>query len=713
MQKITSKIINFYYRHKALSIIVLAVLIGAVIFAHPDIAHAAEDTEDPGKLLRDINLLFAQLMRWSAAIMWPVILMIGSLLDNDLIFGGAMGEKLNEVWVQIRNLVNIAFVLILLAIAVYNVLPIKEEGGLPLAFKTAMPKFLLGLIAVNFSFLAVKVILDFGNVLTGAVFALPHTAGIEESYDLEAKVASVICNTSSKEVPMKPLWCKDKELNDKAKNFFSRLDRSNITIAYAVNFGKAVNLKFIKSDIKDITQLGFNIIFNVTLSVIYAASFVALFLVLLMRIVVLWIVVVLSPLMALTIVLPNLKELGGEGGNFGEKFLNEVIAPIKIGLVLSVGYIMLAAFEADKSRGGTILSSSPLDAVDPNALATDITDLQQLMIAAGMVVILWKGVFDAADKTAAKFITSKINDYGKEFGSWVAKLPTYAQIIPIRGGTETASLAQIFDKLRGDRQKFTDSHGRWSDYRPNEQERQALDLASRGDMENLGKLFKNNPELYKSNHGAEALARAIEGKDKDAARDIRAGRGGDGGEVVEAVEKAKGVDVFKKAYGGAWNVGDVKRAAKDAKKPEEREPEKKPELGTPAGAAKAINEGKLSEADLKSTPLLQSIKAEAYTSYKTEVQFEDLLLEALITTPDPKNNNEPLFNSADSRTAAHQLVAQLEPLKDSADKTAILKIVEDARKKLPSSVVDKAAEVIRNPEIKAEALRKNPTTGAK
>ena len=146
--------------------------------------------------------------------------MTGSLLDNDLIFGGAMGERLLDIWVQIRNLVNIAFVLILLAIAVYNVLGIGEEGGgLPLAFKTAIPKFVLALIAVNFSFLAVKVILDFTNVITGAVFALPTNAITQEKQDFKSEFERTICGTNNDEMPLRPLYCEGNSFNAKAQSF--------------------------------------------------------------------------------------------------------------------------------------------------------------------------------------------------------------------------------------------------------------------------------------------------------------------------------------------------------------------------------------------------------------------------------------------------------------------------------------------------------------
>lgn len=417
-----------------MSLCTVAVVIG---FSHTALAAEADAEESTAKLLTDINTIFNQILRLSSAWLWPVLLMIGSLLDNDLIFGGAMGERLQSIWVQIRNLVNIIFVLVLLAIAVYNVLGLGEEGGtLPLAFKTVMPKFVLALIAVNFSFLAVKVVLDFSNVVTGAVFALPTTV-LSRDVKLDELFEKTVCGITSKEISLKPTFCDGNKINARAKNFFSRLDRSNITLVYAIRFARAPQLKFIRDGLQGIGQLGFNIIFNTVLYVVYALSFIALFLVLLFRLVALWIAVVLSPLLALSIVLPNLKELAGGSGEFQKKFVQSVIAPITIGLVLSVGYIMLDGFEADKSIHGALLSSISINAADPNALPTDISDLQQLMIAIGVIVIVWTGVFGAAKETVAGAATEFIKTHAENFGRFAAKLPTYLQVIPTKRGERT------------------------------------------------------------------------------------------------------------------------------------------------------------------------------------------------------------------------------------------------------------------------------------
>lgn len=437
--------LKFYNQRRKFCLAIVSGLVIAVFFVIPDVAAAQAADPETVKLMNSVNDLVNYILKFSSALLWPVLLMIGSLLDNELIFGGAMGERLLGIWVQVRNIVNIAFVLVLLAVAVYNVLGIGEEGG-PFALKQVLPKFVLALIAVNFSFLAIKVALDFTNVITGAVFALPATASDAEFK--REQIEDMICGTTSEEVPMKGLWCNEKKFNDRAKSMFSRLDRTNVALVYAIKFGNAPQMKFIKDGLKDLSQLGFNILFNMVLYVVYALSFVVLFLVLLSRVVAMWIAVVLSPLLALSIVVPQLKELGGGAGELQQKFVKGAIAPITIGLVLSVGYIMLDGFSADKSIHGALLSSSTLGAIDPNALPTGITDLQQLMVAVGIVVIVWTGVFGAAKDTVAGTVTEMIRSKAVDFGKWTAKLPTFLQAIPTGGKFGKVSIGQLLPTLQ-------------------------------------------------------------------------------------------------------------------------------------------------------------------------------------------------------------------------------------------------------------------------
>ncbi|MEK7145962.1 MAG: hypothetical protein AAB802_02140, partial [Patescibacteria group bacterium] len=128
------------------------------------------------------------------SLLWPVLLLIGDLMDTDLILGPGMEEKLLGIWVEIRNLVNIGFVLVLLAIAFYNVLGLGSEGNL--ALKTALPRLVIGLVLVNFTFLGGRLVVDAANLATTAVFALPASledAGLFDFQKQKATFTGSVC----------------------------------------------------------------------------------------------------------------------------------------------------------------------------------------------------------------------------------------------------------------------------------------------------------------------------------------------------------------------------------------------------------------------------------------------------------------------------------------------------------------------------------------
>ncbi|MDP2643195.1 MAG: hypothetical protein Q8P62_05120 [Candidatus Peregrinibacteria bacterium] len=105
-------------------------------------------------------------------VIWPVLVMSGDLMNNNILFGAGMDERLREIWIPIRNLINLFFVLAMVAIAIYNILGIGDDND-TYSIKQILPKMIIAIIAVNFSFMGIKVFLDGINLLTTSIFALP------------------------------------------------------------------------------------------------------------------------------------------------------------------------------------------------------------------------------------------------------------------------------------------------------------------------------------------------------------------------------------------------------------------------------------------------------------------------------------------------------------------------------------------------------------
>ncbi|MBI4231987.1 hypothetical protein HY605_02040 [Candidatus Peregrinibacteria bacterium] len=134
------------------------------------VAGSGEDALD---LLKKVEVLKA-IQGTINRLFWPILVLIGSLMDNSLLFGSGMAERLQDIWIPIRNLVNILFVVVLVGLALYNVLGLGDENS-EYSIKAALPKLIVGIIAVNFSFLGIKVFLDATNVLTTSIFNLPNS----------------------------------------------------------------------------------------------------------------------------------------------------------------------------------------------------------------------------------------------------------------------------------------------------------------------------------------------------------------------------------------------------------------------------------------------------------------------------------------------------------------------------------------------------------
>ena len=391
-------------------------------------------------LLRFSDLL-SVVLKMLNYLLWPILMMIGALMDNSIIFGGGMEDRLLQIWSQIRNIVNLLFVVILVGMALYNVLGIGEEGNYTI--KKILPKFIIALIVVNFTFIGSKVILDAANVATNAVFALPNS--VEEEFNLTRidQLEEAVCGhledagAYGSSINLQgegeySMCADDNTFTTNARQFFQRLSSNNIALVMAVNLGQiheGIKVSELVKQEPSITNLTINILFSIIIYIVYAISFIALFIVLLVRVVVLWLIIALSPFAAVAIVLPD---LASSTGNFNlkEEFIKHLTAPIIIGFGMTVGYLMLDAYHATTGNALGIQLGEQF----ANGFS-GMSTLQQLMIGIGTVAIVWVVTFQAANNTMARGITATMESTLKRVGTNIAQLPLTVPIIPVPNGT--------------------------------------------------------------------------------------------------------------------------------------------------------------------------------------------------------------------------------------------------------------------------------------
>lgn len=471
--KLWRTMLEFWRTHRksilafGLVLIVAGVLLPNINLAHAEAA-AAPSQDDGQKLLNAIT----PILRVMRSLLWPFLLLIGNLLQNDILFGSGMEQTLLKVWVQVRDIVNILFVLILVGIALYNVV-----GGFQQDFhvKAVLPKFIIGLILVNFTFLGVKVVLDGINVISTGIFALPQAVGITlQQEQIEDKLCrAMYTNDKGKYAPTptsdgKKLVCLNqtvkgtvngKEVDlakfDRKNNtdladlngYFNTINSRNVAVVLALNFEQIGQIGNIADGLNDtekgeIKNLVANVLLSVILYIIYGSAFIALFVVLLVRMIVLWIMIVLSPLIVLMWVLPGeLKSMmGGGGDDIKGQFIKHAIVPIPVAISLAIGTVMLTALNSSKFPTWALNQST----WGMNLFTSGISTFQQLLTAVACVGFIWKAVFDAMKDTQASGITDGIKNFVGGMGKSIAKLPLMAPMFPIDAGGKRASVMDIF-----------------------------------------------------------------------------------------------------------------------------------------------------------------------------------------------------------------------------------------------------------------------------
>lgn len=432
------------------------ILIFALFLLYPHIASAGTADSSITEIVEGTTIeIVRTLIKYLNMALWPLLMIIGDLMSNDLIIGPGMEERLLSIWQQIRNLVNIGFVLILLVMAFYNVSGFAKEGNF--ALKTGLPKLIIGLILVNFTFLGGKLILDLSNLATNAVFALPELTMDTEAkpFDFEKNVnefESNLCvkadgttydTTKDDEVPpLVTIFC-DNDGKGKYEStlgtlqksqFFKSLNVNNVGLIIAVNMGHLETLNYTDKSVKKIGDFVVNQLFSITMFVVFAVSYIVLVLVLIARIAVLWVAMALSPIIVLFYVVPDLKNSAGEGGKVVETVFTHILAPIKIGIVLTIGFMMMDAMYGVVGAASTsaIGKSKLSELASGSLLITGIADLHKLLIALTSIVFLWKAVFWAADNTFAKGMIDKVKGGVEGAATTALSYLKYTPLVPVQ-----------------------------------------------------------------------------------------------------------------------------------------------------------------------------------------------------------------------------------------------------------------------------------------
>ena len=463
-----------------------------------------------------LSKLLAVVLRAISQLLWPLLMFAGGLLKSDFLYTGAIDIKLTEMWIQVRNLVNIIYVILLLAVALYNVLGLGETVDF-LEIKKALPKIIIGLLLVNFSYVGVKVVLDVVNVGTVFAFSIPRTdpeLAIQTANNVKAaekdicslgndtaniakavedqpqliKDAEKGCETTNSGNAKAIQSCKDNLKKPKApdKNAKKGLcianDKGELTLnadiqktisdwnidgaltIIAIKFMRMQDLTKIATQIKEnvtIANLAINMLFSLVMYIVYGISFIVLIIMLFARAAVLWMLIVFSPLIVVNFTFPNLiAAAGGGAGDLPKKVMSTLLAPIIIGFVLSIGYILLSTMQNINYGGVTSLIS--------DVPTSNLDTFQDLLIAIGSIVFIWMGIQGATSDAIGGSVAGTIMSAAQGAGQWLAKAPfMYTPIFQIKSPHSThgdiVSLGTLAEAVTIGKSRWEQSHREGAD----------------------------------------------------------------------------------------------------------------------------------------------------------------------------------------------------------------------------------------------------------
>jgi hypothetical protein len=455
----------------ALTFIILAVkLQGWDVFWIPH-ALALEPSREIDSLLKNMQTFQGYLFTGLTILTFFFFRFLEIALSPDLLTVNS--DMLNQIWMLARDIVNLIFVFILLGGTVVTVVKGSTEN-----LKAMAPKFVFGLVLVNFTWFLPRVALDVAQLSANMIFELPNLVGATgcevngEECDVVMKVflfdeiknneygQTIITGAPvgglDWKCPMEEILC-----YGTTKYSMATMDpQSKIINGLIVNYGRMT--KFAEPPVLAVgaapsisTAIIALLKMLVALFIYIAICFplAALVFALFIRIPILWLTIAFMPFAVLSYVLPDfggISEVKSLTKKIMEEFFSNAFLPAMVAIPFTIGFIMIhAALDA-----GTVIPTALQSTELTSILSTSfIANLWQLVWLIMALVVLWAGVFMALSKQKiGAGITNSIKGTGEALGKLPGQMILGSPIIPMPkalGGTgepgrEKASLATMW-----------------------------------------------------------------------------------------------------------------------------------------------------------------------------------------------------------------------------------------------------------------------------
>ena len=471
-----------------------------------DISHASEtwiSDENSQKLVDALNWFIAVAATLLGLITAFITLFTYPGWTNGTLFG--LTEYLRDIWVLVSNVVYFIFAFILVTIAFMNIIW-KWEGNWEL--KQALPRFIVWVLIVPFTWFLVQFILSISAVLTVAVLSLPYDIFRDKLQDdtnssellNQGICVDIIINLQSGEATegvsltdsddglMEAIRCRNEDSKVSImdivtwEEWWQWVKNSMFWIISVYTYGILRVQELSKVNVwdiafyKELIDLILKIFFDIFFIAVYLLLMVALMLALFTRWIKLWIFIMLSPVFWLMYFFGKSKEWFWEQGkNYNVKeFISLAMIPVYVSAALAFWFVfILVATEWLKEH---VSDGSSLDQLDLWWFQLEVKwsygdwelnlwVIGKLIVQIFWVAILWIAVMAALRSSeATKAIVEPIYQFWQSMWQLAAKAPTYAPIIPTPDGKgmSAASLATVWWSLKQSAEAAQTS--RWSSF---------------------------------------------------------------------------------------------------------------------------------------------------------------------------------------------------------------------------------------------------------
>lgn len=516
--KILGNIWKFFSKNKK-NIAYIAFFL-VFLFSCNDFAFAAEPApKEPDWVIKFINWILGI----AASLIWVLTMLIWLFLRPEWTSGSViwLDTQLKTMWILISNIVYFVFAFIFVTIAFMNIV---WWSGDNYELKKAIPKFIVWVLIVPFSWFFVQFILSLSSILTVAVLSLPFDSFPEldiksqqiescingNSINLSNTGANIIsCKWATTSADMKELitiW----EFIKKNDNW----GLYSIMTIYTYWVMKLDDKWILKSKellkwIQDVWSLWLKWIFDLIFIVVYGLLCIALFLAFMTRWFALWFYMMFSPVFWLLYYLwkkDGIWSWATKSFNLHE-FIALAFVPVYVAGALSFWLLFLLVagkWFSTTSKWPDALISFKWDELTiwNNTFTSDAIKsagdkwfgwwftwpIGAMILEMLWLAVMWMAVMAALkSSTITASVTDPIEKFGDSIWELIKKAPTYAPILP--GGMSVWGLAQVWSWAN---QYFSNkSMNTWQEFMKRNNLFQNEDVNAWAKMSQLGNKLKN------------------------------------------------------------------------------------------------------------------------------------------------------------------------------------------------------------------------------